>query len=77
MKKVLRLRDTWVLIVSLASLAAAQLPIAIPTHFNMYLSNYIGIFSAIPLPVLSSLLLSFVTPDEVCAVNTQQSSLLY
>ena len=54
---------------SLASLAAAQLPIAIPTHFNMCLSNYIGILSAIPLPVLSSLLLSFVTPDEVEGVH--------
>ena len=66
LKKLLKLRDTWLLIISVATMGASQIPVAFPTNFNMYLSNWISVLANMPNPVLSSLITNYVEPEEVC-----------
>jgi hypothetical protein len=65
LKKFLHMRDTWVLIISIFTFGASNIPVAFPSNSNMYLSNWIGALGNIPSPVLSSLLTHYVEPDEV------------
>lgn len=71
LKKFLKLRDTWVLIISILTFGASNIPVAFPSNFNMYLSNWIGALGNIPSPVLSSLLTHYVEPDEVRSLVNQ------
>lgn len=64
LKKVLRFRDNWILNLSLISYGVSQIPIAFPTDSNMYLSNYLQVLAPLTSPTLSSIITSYVEPEE-------------
>ena len=43
----------------------STIPIAFPTNFNMYLSNWFSVLTNLPPPVMATLVTYFVEPDEV------------
>jgi MFS family permease len=64
-KKILKLRDTTILVITFILFGASNIPIAFPTDLNMYISNYIGCTANIINPCLASLMTNFVDPDEI------------
>ena len=68
LKKLFKLRDTWVLNIGLITFAISNIPIAWPTDFNMYLSNWLALVAGLISPTLSSLITHFVEPEEVRAL---------